>query len=269
MRYAFVVIGTTAVAIFLLVVFFKMKIVEETAFFIEFCLWAVVAITLSKTALKKRMAGSIPIFSFREFVIILSIVFATICANVGSQALQLNLFDRTYKASYADHKQKSGPTEVQVHPSAAEKIAKMAFEVSAEEISSRWITLGALLMVMPAGWALFLSSLIFASLHTVIPILGGTPEIGLFRIASTFTIGVGTGIAFIRSGLLAAIIVHFLVNMVGLFAENHTYIADTVIFGSAFIAIIILPPTLLLTKKKKENAHKIISQIKKAGTLPG
>ncbi|WP_218109788.1 CPBP family intramembrane glutamic endopeptidase [Oligoflexus tunisiensis] len=245
--------GTTTLSALILIVFFKLGFVDE---FIpkltELVLCSLLAIALAKTIMQKRTAGDRPLLSFRELVITISIVFATLGSNVGLQALQLKAFGRAYTSSYADPEPKVGVVGVEAPapPSVVQKMAEMLVSVSAEEVSSRWITLGALLMVMSPGWAIVLSSVLFALLHTVVPIVGGVPDIGLLSLAPTFAIGVGCGVAFVRSGLAAALLVHFLVNMVGLFAEKHTYIADTVIFGSAFVALVVLPLTLWFTRRR-------------------
>jgi membrane protease YdiL (CAAX protease family) len=176
-------------------------------------------------------------------------VFFTLTANVSIQLGQSKVFGQTWKASYEDpvpEPSKKAP----VIPSVAEKIATNFVAVAGEEISARFVTLSALLMVMPVGWAIAASSFLFAASHLVIPILGGMPEVGLFRLGSTGVIGIACGIAFVRYGLGAAIAIHFLVNLVGWFSSNHTYIANTVVFGSAFVALIVLPLTLWFTRKR-------------------
>ncbi len=258
MRYAGVAIGTTALSAIILIVFFKMGFTDE--FFpklTELVLCSLLAIGLSKTVLSRRAGGRKSLLSFREMVITLSIVFATLSANVSTQALQLKFFGSAYTTPSANTELKSGPESTDVDttpPSIPVQMSKLLLAVSAEEVSARWIALGALLMAMSPGWALVLSSLLFASLHTVIPIFGGAPEVGLLSLAPTFAIGMGCGLAFLRSGLLGAVLVHYLVNLVELFSENHTYIADAVIFGSAAVALIVLPLTLWFTRKREATA---------------
>lgn len=255
MRYACVVTGTMALIAVILFTRLKLEWVDGVgAQVAELCLWAVAALALSKTLLQNRVGGTRPLFRFRELVITVSIVFTTICANVGIQSAQVQIFGKTYRASYADPVPQPGAAEVPSPRTVPEKLAEMAASVSAEEISSRWIILGALLMLMSPGRALLLSSLLFAMQHAIVPIVGGVPEVGLFHLAPTFAIGIGCGIAFLRSGLTAAILVHFLVNMVGLSADNNTQIADTVIFDSAFVALVVLPGTLWFTRKRRPSA---------------
>jgi len=211
--------------------------------------WIPIAFFLSKTVLKKKFR-IIPV-RFREAVIIISMVFATLTANVSIKLGQSKIFRRTWSASYKDPAPKPGSSKVPVIPTVPEKIATNFFAVAGEEISSRFIIVTALLMVMSSGWAIAISSLLFAASHMVIPILVGMPEIGLFRLGSTGVIGIACGIAFVRYGLGAAIMIHFLVNLVGWFAYNQTYIANIVLYGSGFVALIVLPPTLWFTRKVK------------------
>lgn len=258
MRYIGIVIGSSITIVVTTILVFKLGLLDTIYSHLgQLFLWTLIGIILSKTIMKKRTTAQ-TLLSFRELVITLSLVFATMCANVGVQAIQIKTFGHTYSASSAsDSEPDSESAEVNAPPSVAKKISKMVLSVAAEEIPSRWITLGALLMLMPVGWALLISSLLFALQHIIVPVLIGVPEIGFFRIAPTLMIGIGCGIAFIRSGLVAAFIVHFLVNIVSLFADNHTYIADSVIFGSAFVALIMLPLTLWFTRKKRRNKPEI------------
>jgi membrane protease YdiL (CAAX protease family) len=253
MRYIGIVIGSSVAIVVTGILVFKLGLLDTVYSHLgQLCLWSLIAIILSRSILTKGAGGSRSLLSFREMVITLGIVFVTICANVSSQALQMKTFGHTYTASSADPEPNDESDRVTTPLSVSEKITKLVLSVTAEEIPSRWITLGALLALMPAGSALLISSLLFALQHMVIPVLIGAPEIGFFRIAPTFMIGIGCGIAFMRSGLVGAILVHFLVNMVGLFAESYTYIADSVIFGSAFVALVVLPPTLWFTRKRQK-----------------
>lgn len=250
MRYIWIVFVSSLLIVVSTIVSFKLEMLDTIHSHLgQLVFWSIIAIALSRKAFKGKTLRPLSLLSLRELVIVLSVVFATLCANVGSQYLQMKVLGYTYTASEADPEPTDGaPT---APPTVAEKLSKMLLSVTAEEIPSRWITLGALLVVMPSGWALALSSLLFAFTHLIVPVMIGAPEIGLFRLAPTFMIGLGAGLAFIRSGLPAAILVHFLVNLVGLFSTNHTDIADSVTFGSAFVALIVLPLTLWFTKKRE------------------
>jgi len=252
MRYILVACGAFLLAVALIAIRFKIGMVEGFwPHFAEFIAWIPIALILSKTVIR-RTAHLVPI-GFRQIVIIGSMVFFTLTANVSIQLGQAKMFGQTWKASYDDPVPEPGK-KAPVIPSVAEKIATNFVAVAGEEISSRFIILSALLMVMPTGWAIAISSLLFAALHLVIPIMGGMPEIGLFRLGSTGVIGIACGIAFVRYGIGAAIAIHFLVNLVGWFSSNHTYIANTVILGSAFVALFVLPMTLWFTRKRETAA---------------
>ena len=249
MRYTFVAIGAFILTIVLIAIRFKTGTVEGFwPHFAEFLFWIPIALLLSKTVLRKTVRPS-PI-GFRQIAIIGSMVFFTLAINVGVHHAQKNIFGKTWRASYDDPVPEPGKKEPVV-PSVVEKIATNLFAVAGEEISSRFITLTALLMVMPTCWAIALSGLLFAASHMVIPVLGGMTEVGLYRLAATGVIGIACGIAFVRYGLGAAIAIHFFVNLVGWFSSNHTYIAKTVIFGSAFVGLIVLPITLWFTRKRE------------------
>jgi len=255
-RYISVVAGANLLAVLGLIITFEMRAYHGIAMqTIQLCLWSALAFALSKTVLTKRATANRTILSFRELVVIVSIVFATSLSNVAVQATQKKIFGHVYTASYSDPEPTTTPGTAiaPTHPSTTETVIEAFLSVSVEEVSSRWITLGALLMAMSSGWAIVISSLIFSLHHVVYPLLGGIPEIGLFSLLPTFAIGVGSGIAFVRSGLASAIFVHFAVNLIGVFADNHTYIADTVIFGSAAVALFVLPLTLWFTRKRERN----------------
>jgi membrane protease YdiL (CAAX protease family) len=217
----------------------------------QVCLWSLIAFALSRKTLTAKTSRARLLLSFRELVITLSVVFVTLCANVGTQYLQMKVFGHTYTAFSEDSEQGESTEEAPAAPpSVAASLSKMLLSVTSEEIPSRWITLGALLMLMPPAWALAVSSLLFACTHLIVPIMIGQPEPGFFALAPTFMIGLGAGFVFLRSGLPAAILVHFLVNLVGLFSTIHTDIADSVTFGSAFIALVVLPMTLWFTRNR-------------------
>ncbi|WP_141731397.1 CPBP family intramembrane glutamic endopeptidase [Oligoflexus tunisiensis] len=260
MRYLFVAIGTFLLSAFFIVIRYKTGWVEGfLPNFVEFVLWIPIAFFFANKVLRTTISR-VPV-GFREIVVIISMVFATISANASIQIMQSKIFGRTWSASYKDPVAKPGSSEVPVVPTVGEKIATNFVSVAGEEIGSRFIIVSALLMVMSPGWAIALSSLLFAALHTVIPILVGMPEIGLFRLGSTGVIGVACGIAFIRYGLGAAIAIHFLVNLVGWFAYNQTYIANAILFGSGFVALFVLPPTLWFTRKRRKHEREtLISQ---------
>jgi membrane protease YdiL (CAAX protease family) len=253
MKYVGIALGSSLLIIASTFVSFKLGTLDTIHSHLgQLVLWSIIAVALSRTALKVKTTKPRSIIGFRELVVLLSVVFATLCANVGSQYLQMKVFGRTYTSSYADAEpSNSSDDESAAPPSVPASLCKMLLSVTAEEIPSRWITLGALLMIMPPVWALLISSALFALTHLIVPTLVGHPEAGLFFLAPTFMIGLGAGFVFIRSALPAAILVHFLVNLVALFSSHHTGIADTVTFGSAFVALCVLPMTLWFTRKRE------------------
>jgi len=249
LRYIFVMIG--AILADICVMAFRVKMGWTETFwpnFGELLLWAITALILLKTMSRPNFRR-IPI-RFREIVIIASMVFGTIVSNVSFQYAQWKVFGTTYVPSYEDPVPEPGSTQKPVIPTIPQKLAMNLVPVVGEEILFRWIILGALMMALSPGWSVLISSLIFGAMHLPVKIMVGFPlAVGLSNVLPTFAIGFFCGIAFIRYGLVASIAIHFLVNLVGWFAYNQTYIADAVIWGSASVALIVLPFTLLFTRR--------------------
>jgi membrane protease YdiL (CAAX protease family) len=130
-------------------------------------------------------------------------------------------------------------------------VSHLSLDVAREEVLYRFILLGTLLLFLSPAWAIGISSLVFALTHAVLPWIITQEMIPtLSPVLPAFFMGICFGTAFFWYGLPAALAVHFGMNLASAFASDHTYIADSIMFGSAFVALVILPITLWFSRKK-------------------
>jgi membrane protease YdiL (CAAX protease family) len=200
-------------------------------------------------------------FNFRSAVVVISLLFCTLASNAGLQFAQTKLFGLTHdrELSTEEYEKDHGRIEevagVRLSDDHVESltlargVVRTLFTVVSEEVYSRWVILGVLVLALPTGWAIVVSSLIFALGHLVYPIALSNPSFGLIRLLPTFAMGVFCGIAYLRYGLLASIFIHFATNLIPMFAGGKLDAAvDWILWGSAFVTFFVLPPTLWFTR---------------------
>jgi hypothetical protein len=203
-------------------------------------------------------------------VITVSLLFAAIFSNVVTNLAQAKLVGETYiktdmrgEEYESEHGKPEAAFGQQLSESQSEallllqRVAHSFLDVAREEVLYRFILLGSLLLFLSPAWAIGISSLIFALTHAVLPFTITQEMIPTMSpILPAFFMGVSFGVAFLWYGLPAAIVVHFGMNLASAFAVDHTYVADSIMFGSAFVALIILPVTLLFSRKR----HTLMTQ---------
>ncbi|HYX38369.1 MAG TPA: CPBP family intramembrane glutamic endopeptidase, partial [Oligoflexus sp.] len=140
--------------------------------------YILIATFLSKTLIKRRQE-LLPFFRFKAIVVTVGLLFCSITSNVLLQLGQkqaighLNVGDSS-KAAYEEQHGRAesvlGKQLTEEQANAFSQIKRVTHEfigVVSEEVIYRWVILGALILVLPPGWSILISSLIFAALHLV------------------------------------------------------------------------------------------------------
>lgn len=205
-----------------------------------------------------------PAPSFRGAVITVSLLFAAIFSNVATNLTQAWLVGETYiktdmrgEEYESEHGRPEAAFGQKLNESQSEalfllqRVTHLSLDVAREEVLYRFILLGTLLLFISPAWAVGISSLLFALTHAVLPWII-TQELipTLSPVLPAFFMGISFGAAFLWCGLPAALVVHFGMNLASAFASDHTYIADSLMFGSAFVTLVILPITLWFSRKR-------------------
>lgn len=228
-------------------------------------LFHLVAFSLFAVILHKKIRRKVvPLAGFRGTVITVSLIFAAIFSNVATNLLQARLVGETYIKTDMrgeEYESEHGRPEAffgqQLSTSQSEalllmqRVTHLFFEVAREEVLYRFILFGTLLLFLSPASAIGISSLLFALTHAVLPWII-TQELvpTLSPVLPAFFMGICFGTAFLWYGLPAALAVHFGMNLASAFASDHTYIADSIMFGSAFVALTVLPITLWFSRKR-------------------
>lgn len=208
-----------------------------------------IALIVSKTTLVKKTA-TFPI-RFREVLITVSLIFGMIAASAFINYIQIETFGKSYDTTLGAQPERGSPIG---EPSQGVVLnaTKTIIDVIEEEISFRWVILGILLAITSPTSALFISSVIFAGSHLVVPVLRGNIEPGLLALLPTFTIGLFCGIAFLRHGIIGSITLHAVLNLCVMLSQRggiYRDIAVGIILFFAVITLIVLPITLWFTRK--------------------
>lgn len=213
---------------------------------------------------KKLRRKGIPSPRLKGVVITVSLLFAAIFSNVVTNLTQARLVGETYIKTdmrgdeyESEHGRPEAAFGQKLSESQSEtlllvqRVTHSFLDVAREEVLYRFILLGTLLLFLSPSLAIGISSLFFALTHAVLPWVI-TQELvpTLSPVLPAFFMGISFGAAFLLYGLPAAMAVHFGMNLASAFASDHTYIADSIMFGSAFVALIILPITLWFSRKK-------------------
>lgn len=253
--------GVVILELIVMLVQLKMNWLDIRSMFFNLAGFTALALILSNKFIKRKSKPR-SLLSFRAIVITVSLLFCTITSNVLLQLGQKQVSGHvhTVDASKEAYEEQHGKTDEifgrQLTEGEAkaftlvQRVSHTFIEVLSEEVVSRWIILGSLVLVLPPAWAVAVSSLIFAGTHLVYPIALSEPQVGLMRLLPTFAIGLFCGIAYLWYGLPSAVLIHFSVNLIRLFADDeYTFVVDWIFWGSALFALIILPPTLWFTWK--------------------
>lgn len=223
---------------------------------------ALVAAFIASKAGVVKITSTLP-FRFREILITSSLIFVTIAAISSVKYLQIEIFGRSYNtqiASLPDPSSPSGEPSLNVF----ENAAKVAIDVTQEEIFFRWIILGSLLSITPPTIAVIISSILFAVTHVTAPAILGEIDHGLFKLLPTFIIGLFCGKAFLRHGLLGSVFLHLVINICSMLIQWGGFYLDIAVGSILFLAgitLIIMPITLWFTRKKRRNKpEKKLSQ---------
>ncbi|HET9241392.1 MAG TPA: CPBP family intramembrane glutamic endopeptidase [Oligoflexus sp.] len=256
-----VVLGIIIFDLAVMLLRFKMNWLGIGPTFLNLMVLVILALIVSKTVIKRKLDLRASL-SFRGMVITISLLLGSMTSNVLLQLTQRQLFGHFYTgdSSKVAYEEQHGRTDellgTRLTPDQAnslsqtKRVAHELMDVTSEEIIFRWIVLGALLLTFSRPQAVFISSMFFAAIHLVFPIALGNLEWGLMRLLPTFAIGVYSGIAFIWYGLPASVFVHFVGNLVRVFAyDEYDFIVDWILWGSVFVTFVVLPPTLWLTRK--------------------